>query len=111
MLIHPSSTRPAGTSGKSESAESTGSTHLRNTEAVANQATLRGSRATGTSLGTHPGRPHEEGHESRRIETGHDWLDNNGVNILMAFLMSMGAMGVAQWAWGTDLFELSELWT
>lgn len=58
-------------------------------------------------MGTQAGRTHEEGHESRRIETGHDWLDNNGVNILMAFVMSAGAMGIAQWVWGTDV---SELW-
>lgn len=43
--------------------------------------------------------------QSRKIETGHDWLDNNGVNILMAFLMSVGAMGIAQQAWGVDVLE------
>lgn len=87
--------------------DSTGSVYLRNTEAVVNTATLHGSRLFGTFVGTKPGREHEEGHESRRIETGHDWLDNNGVNFLMAFLMSVGAMAIAQSTWGTDL---SELW-
>jgi hypothetical protein len=57
-------------------------------------------------VGTQPGRAHEEGRESRRIEIGHDWLDNNGVNVLMAVLMSVGAMGVAQWVWGVDVREL-----
>lgn len=73
---------------------------------MANAATLRGSRATGTSAGAQVGRPHDESHESRRLETGRDWLDNNGVNILMAFLMSVGAMGISQWAWGVDVREL-----
>lgn len=106
MLVHPGSTKPSSTSGKSRSTESTGSTHLRNTEAVVNAATLRGTRTTGTSVGTQPGRAHEESHESRRVETGHDWLDNNGVNVLMAVVMSVGAMGIAQWAWGLDVREL-----
>lgn len=48
----------------------------------------------------------EESQESRRLETGHDWLDNNGVNLLMAATMSVGAMGIAQWFWGLDVFEL-----
>lgn len=48
----------------------------------------------------------DESHESRRLETGHDWLDNNGVNLLMAATMSVGAMGIAQWFWGLDVFEL-----
>ncbi|KAJ5165903.1 hypothetical protein N7492_006199 [Penicillium capsulatum] len=101
VLIHPGSTKPAGTSGSSGD-----STQLRTTESVANTATLRGSRATGTSVGNQSGSEHEEGHESRRLETGHDWLDNNGVNVLMASLMSLGAMGIAQWTWGVDVREL-----
>lgn len=71
-----------------------------------NAATLRGSRATGTSVGAQASRPHDESHESRRLETGRDWLDNNGVNVLMAFLMSIGAMGISRWAWGVDVREL-----
>lgn len=35
----------------------------------------------------------EESRESRRLETGHDWLDNNGVNLLMAATMSVGGYG------------------
>ena len=48
----------------------------------------------------------EESHESRRVETGHDWLDNNGVNLLMAATMSVGAMGISQWLWGLDITDL-----
>jgi len=106
VLVHPGSTRRASTSGTPVSAESTGDTHLRNTEAVLNTATLRKSRVSDTSVGNQAGRAHEEGHESRRVETGHDWLDNNGVNILMAALMSLGAMGIAQRVWGVDVREL-----
>lgn len=75
--------------------ESTSSA-LGKTEAVANAATLRGSRLTNTSVGSsEPDRV--QGHESRRVESGRDWLDNNGVNVLMALLMSVGGMGIAQW--------------
>ncbi|KAJ5141850.1 hypothetical protein N7526_002845 [Penicillium atrosanguineum] len=80
VLIHPGSTKGAPTIGISESAESAGSARLRKTEAVVDTVTLQGNQA---------GQAHE-GHESRRIETGHDWLDNNGVNTLMAALMSLG---------------------
>ncbi|KAK9848704.1 uncharacterized protein MYU51_015451 [Penicillium brevicompactum] len=48
----------------------------------------------------------DESHESRRVETGHDWLDNNGVNLLMAATMSVGAMGISQWLWGLDITDL-----
>ena len=110
VLIHPGSTTPGGMSDLSlQSGEKTGSTHLRTTEAVANTATLHGSRVTGTSVGTQAKNVHEghvENYESRRIESGHDWLDNNGVNMLMAVLMSVGAMGIAQQAWGVDMREL-----
>lgn len=107
VLIHPGSTKPAGTSGHTvQAGDKAGSTQLRTTESVANAATLRGSRATGTSVGSQSGPTHEEGHESRRVETGHDWLDNNGVNVLMAGLMSVGAMCLAQRVWGVDMREL-----
>lgn len=105
VLIHPGSTKGAPTIGSPESVESAGSARLHKTEAVLNTATLRGTRATGESVGTQAGQAHE-GHESRRIETGHDWLDNNGVNILMAALMSLGAMCIAQWVWEVDVREL-----
>ena len=40
---------------------------------------------------------------SRVVENGWDLLDNNDVNFLMAFGMSVGAMGVASWYWGVPL--------
>ncbi|KAF9881988.1 duf92 domain protein [Colletotrichum karsti] len=43
---------------------------------------------------------------SRVIETGWDLLDNNDVNFLMAFTMSVGAIGAASWYWGVPLEEI-----
>ncbi|KAJ5656575.1 hypothetical protein N7507_008525 [Penicillium longicatenatum] len=103
VLVHPGSMQAGGLSVV-PSGESTGSSQLKEMESVANTASLRGTRVTGTSVGTQSGQ--EDSHESRRVESGHDWLDNNGVNVLMALLMSVGAMGIAQWIWRVDLQEL-----
>lgn len=43
---------------------------------------------------------------SRVVESGWDILDNNDVNFLMAFTMSLGAMVVAAWYWGHSLEEI-----
>ena len=40
---------------------------------------------------------------SRIVESGHDLLDNNQVNLLMAAIMSFGAMAVAGYFWGIPL--------
>jgi hypothetical protein len=41
---------------------------------------------------------------SRVVESGTlGLLDNNEVNFLMALTMSLGAMGIASWAWGIPL--------
>ncbi|KAL2264682.1 hypothetical protein VTJ83DRAFT_7192 [Remersonia thermophila] len=40
---------------------------------------------------------------SRVVESGWDLLDNNDVNLLMAFSMSVGAMAVASWYWQVPL--------
>ena len=40
------------------------------------------------------------------IEAGHDWLDNNVVNVLMAAVMCFPAMVIAQWYLGADVREL-----
>ncbi|GIC85686.1 DUF92 domain-containing protein [Aspergillus udagawae] len=100
VLVHPSSARPGSTAPVASFSHSIdGSVHLRNTEEVANAAALKGTRATGTSRGKSPGRATEPHHESRRVESGWDVLDNNAVNVLMAFMMSVGGMLVACWAW------------
>ncbi|KAJ4396712.1 hypothetical protein N0V93_000933 [Gnomoniopsis smithogilvyi] len=43
---------------------------------------------------------------SRVVESGWDILDNNDVNFLMAFTMSLGAMVFAAWHWGYTLGDI-----
>jgi uncharacterized membrane protein len=44
--------------------------------------------------------------ESRRIEVGYDILSNNGVNLLMAFMMSGLAIMGAAWVWEVPLDKI-----
>ncbi|KAL4885148.1 integral membrane protein DUF92-domain-containing protein [Aspergillus karnatakaensis] len=97
VLLHPSSTTSGNVHSVSGSSTDTSGSHLRKTEAAVNTAALKGTKATGTSEKSTKG--DEASHESRRIESGHDILDNNAVNLLMAFIMSVGAIGVASYAW------------
>ena len=47
---------------------------------------------------------------SRVVESGSlGLLDNNEVNFLMALTMSLGAMGVASWAWGVPMDSILPL--
>jgi uncharacterized membrane protein len=48
-------------------------------------------------------------HESRRIEVGSDLLDNNAVNILMAALVSVGAMVAYCLVWDVQLSSIVSL--
>jgi uncharacterized membrane protein len=43
---------------------------------------------------------------TRVVESGYDLLDNNDVNFLMAFTMSVGAMAVAGWYWDIPLTSI-----
>ncbi|KAI0407679.1 integral membrane protein DUF92-domain-containing protein [Xylaria palmicola] len=43
---------------------------------------------------------------TRVVETGWDLLDNNDVNFLMAFTMSVGGMGIASWYWGVPIASI-----
>ena len=45
----------------------------------------------------------KEGKNSRRIESGVGFLDNNAVNLLMALTMSVGGMVLASYAWQLPL--------
>lgn len=45
-------------------------------------------------------------HPSRVVESGSGLLDNNEVNFLMALTMSLGAMGIASWAWGVPISSI-----
>ena len=105
VLIQAGPANSGSSSDRKPAGDPAGSAGLQATGAVANTATPRGDQAEGKPEGSLARQT--EG-ESRKIETGHDWLDNNGVNVLMAFLMSVGAMGIAQQAWGVGA---QELWT
>ncbi|KAL4800300.1 integral membrane protein DUF92-domain-containing protein [Aspergillus venezuelensis] len=103
VLLHPSSTSPEGANGFTKPSASSTGAQLRDTEAVANTAALKGTRATGKLAGEEAG--DEAHHESRRVESGRDILDNNAVNVLMALIMSVSAMGVASYAWDLSVLE------
>jgi uncharacterized membrane protein len=45
-------------------------------------------------------------HVSRKIAVGLDILDNNGVNLLMAALISVGSMAVAATVWNVSLSSI-----
>ncbi|RDW74484.1 DUF92 domain-containing protein [Aspergillus mulundensis] len=104
VLIHPSSTKPGSAAETLRPAAGATGAQLRNAETAANTAALKGTRVTGTSAGTEKGE--EEQHESRRVESGHDILDNNAVNLLMAVIMSVSAMGVASYAWDLSIWDM-----
>ncbi|KAJ9293250.1 hypothetical protein DTO271G3_7973 [Paecilomyces variotii] len=97
VLVHPSSTQPAGAAALPKQ-----NTGLRTAEETANTATLKGAKITGSSVGSQPG-SHDPEHESRKVESGFDLLDNNDVNVLMATIMSIGGMAVAGYIWDIPL--------
>ncbi|KAL8678871.1 MAG: hypothetical protein Q9186_004806 [Xanthomendoza sp. 1 TL-2023] len=45
----------------------------------------------------------QKGNSSRRVESGISFLDNNAVNVIMAFTMSVGGMLVAAYVWDLPL--------
>ncbi|BCS30002.1 DUF92 domain-containing protein [Aspergillus puulaauensis] len=104
VLIHPFSTKPGNAKDVLPPSGGASGAQLRNTEAAANTAALKGTRATRTSAGADAGE--EDHHESRRVESGADILDNNAVNVLMALTMSVGAVGVAGYIWDLPISEI-----
>lgn len=52
------------------------------------------------------GAQEEESHESRRVEVGRDILDNNAVNLIMALLISVGAMLAACNVWDLPISSI-----
>ncbi|KAL8967726.1 MAG: hypothetical protein Q9197_005275 [Variospora fuerteventurae] len=50
----------------------------------------------------------KDGNTSRRIESGIGFLDNNAVNILMAFVMSIGGMLLASFIWSVPFSTIFE---
>lgn len=94
VLIHPSASEPGATP---QGSLNRASGSVNTTEAVANTATLRGTRVTGTSAKPESRNAHET--ESRQILSGRDILDNNQVNALMAGIISIGGIVAAGYYW------------
>ncbi|KAH8696523.1 DUF92 domain protein [Talaromyces proteolyticus] len=99
VLIHPSSAKSSSTA-TNDAGKYNSSIHA--TESIANIAT--GARVTRSPAKAQavisaagPEQP------TRKIESGHDILDNNAVNLLMAATMSVGAMLVASYIWEVPL--------
>ncbi|KAJ5629400.1 hypothetical protein N7528_003057 [Penicillium herquei] len=102
VLTQPGSSKSSTSSKQTSAGDSTGTDQLNGAGSV----TQRGSHATGQSVDAPAGR---EGHQSRQMLSGRNWLNNNGVNLVQALVMTVGAMGIAQWFWGIDVRELLEL--
>ncbi|EEP75504.1 conserved hypothetical protein [Uncinocarpus reesii 1704] len=76
---------------------------LRVTEDIANIVAPRPLRHEMDVSGKIAGGPADVEHESRRIQAGHDVLDNNAINVLMAAIMSIGAITVSSYLWDAPL--------
>ena len=102
VLVHPGSTagRSLDNVGIQESSIK-GGPRLRNTETVVNTIALKSTTEKADSEGVL-----DPDNESRRIDTGRDLLNNNAVNVLMAFIMSFGGIAVASLIWGVPVGEL-----
>ncbi|CRG83811.1 hypothetical protein PISL3812_01167 [Talaromyces islandicus] len=99
VLIQPSSTSTTSTAA-SDQAKYNSSLHA--TESVANTATpTRVTRSSAKAQAAAAAPVPEE--PTRKIDSGRDILDNNAVNLLMAAIMSVGAMLVASYFWDVPL--------
>ncbi|PCH09491.1 Protein of unknown function DUF92, TMEM19 [Penicillium occitanis (nom. inval.)] len=97
VLVQPGSTTSSVASGN-DARKYNSDIHA--TESVANAVSGRSTRAGGAAAKVSA----EDGaHGSRKIESGYDILDNNAVNVLMAALMSVGAMVFASYYWNIPL--------
>jgi uncharacterized membrane protein len=99
VLVQPFSTSATSTA-ISEEAKYNSSLHA--TESVASTATgTRVTRSSAKAKAATAGPVPEQA--TRKIDTGRDILDNNAVNLLMAAIMSVGAMLVAIYLWDVPL--------
>ncbi|PLB51075.1 hypothetical protein P170DRAFT_436147 [Aspergillus steynii IBT 23096] len=89
---------PSGVAGTSTSTAVPASTETQNTRQRKSEAEA----AETTDVNDAGSR-----HESRRVESGWDILDNNAVNVLMTAIMSVGGMGVASWIWGLSIGDIT----
>ncbi|KAI2464826.1 integral membrane protein DUF92-domain-containing protein [Annulohypoxylon bovei var. microspora] len=83
-------------------------TSLKDAGAVEKQPTPKGDDASATKSPYDPKDKHRGSHfgdlkPTRVSESGLDLLDNNDVNFLMAFTMSVSAMALAGWYWEVPL--------
>ena len=102
VLVHPGSAASNGLDNVgTQTSSAKGDVKLRYTETAANTIALKAISEKAESEGEH-----DLAHESRHIDTGRDILNNNGVNVLMASLMSFSGIGMASWLWGVSLFDL-----
>lgn len=81
------------------------SSSLHTTEDIANIITPRRSRTEYNPLESEAAANEDRTPESRKIDSGHDILDNNDINILMAALMSLGGMAAASYLWDVPLID------
>ncbi|PLB41717.1 DUF92 domain-containing protein [Aspergillus candidus] len=91
VLVHPHSTPSGQVSGAGLTAAASSS---RLSKTASGKASSKASA------------PDTSAQESRRVESGADLLDNNAVNVLMALTMSVGAMGIAAWAWDVSILRI-----
>ncbi|KAF2202687.1 hypothetical protein GQ43DRAFT_302140 [Delitschia confertaspora ATCC 74209] len=73
------------------------------TESVAKSSALADSPETARRQPGESVAKGAEHHESRKVEVGHDVLDNNAVNFLMAAVVSVGSMLVACVIWSIPI--------
>ncbi|KAK2789825.1 hypothetical protein FQN51_002657 [Onygenales sp. PD_10] len=101
VLVHPGEAIATGL----EEPSNREVTKLRVVENIANVLTSPPPIITGRrrSSSSSSGASPDVEHESRKIETGHDILDNNAINVLMAASMSLGAMALACYVWDVPL--------
>lgn len=98
VLVQPGSTTSSVATG-SDARKYNSDIHA--TESVANAVSGRATHAGDSSTKTVGAEDGAQG--SRKVESGYDILDNNAVNVLMAALMSVGAMAFASYYWNIPL--------
>ena len=104
MLVRPGSM----ISGSSDETIRRGS-NLHTTEDIANAITPRRSRTEYDPLSSERKADKKDTDssadgDSRQVGAGHDILDNNQINLLMAMIMSVGAIGAANYVWNVSVF-------
>lgn len=104
VLIQPSSAASSAVTGIDASKYNS---DIHATESIANTVSARTTKTGVPSARSQSSsgvvNAAETAHGSRKIESGFDILDNNAVNVLMAAIMSVGAMLLAGYYWDISL--------